>query len=42
MLQIEEWFRRPQRKTERKAASVTKPTASAVHKTEDVHPQATV
>ena len=33
MLQIEEWFRRPQRKTERKAAPVTRP--GAVHRTEE-------
>lgn len=37
MLQIEEWFRRPQRKTERKAAPVTRP--GAVHRTEDTRPQ---
>ena len=41
MLQIEEWFRRPQRKTERKAASVTKPVTAAVHRSEESRPQAT-
>ena len=41
MLQIEEWFRRPQRKTERKAAPVTKPAAAAVHRSEEVRSQAT-
>ena len=39
MLQIEEWFRRPQRKTERKAAPVTRP-ASAVHRPEEQRSQA--
>lgn len=39
MLQIEEWFRRPQRKTERKAAPVTRP-ASAVHRSEEQRSQA--
>ena len=34
MLQIEEWFRRPQRKTEKKAAPVVRPSA-AVHRSEE-------
>ena len=40
MLQIEEWFRRPQRKTERKAAPVTRPAATTVHRSEEARPQA--
>ena len=39
MLQIEEWFRRPQRKTERKAAPVTKPGAAVAHRTEEIRTQ---
>lgn len=39
MLQIEEWFRRPQRKTERKAAPVTKPGAAVAHRTEETRTQ---
>jgi len=35
MLQIEEWFRRPQRKTEKKAAPVSRPVTPVLHKTED-------
>lgn len=40
MLQIEEWFRRPLRKTERKTASVTKPVADVIHSAKE--PQAEV
>ena len=36
MLQIEEWFRRPLRRPERKAAPVTRPAAAAVHRSADV------
>ena len=36
MLQIEEWFRRPLRRPERKTAPVTKPAAAALHRLADV------
>ena len=36
MLQFEEWFRRSMRRPERKAAPVTRPAASAVHRPADV------
>lgn len=39
MLQIEEWFRRPQRKIEKRVVPVTKAAAPAVHKTEEKHAQ---
>ena len=35
MLQIEEWFRRPQRRTERKTASAVKPMAAQVHRSQE-------
>ncbi|MBO5154600.1 MAG: hypothetical protein J6C00_09675 [Eubacterium sp.] len=35
MLQIEEWFRRPQRRTERKAAPAAKPVTAAVHRSQE-------
>ena len=35
MLQIEEWFRRPQRRTERKTASAMKPMAAQVHRSQE-------
>ena len=40
MLQIEEWFRRPLRRPERKKAPVTKPAAAVVHRSEEVRIQA--
>ena len=40
MLQIEEWFRRPQRKTERKAATVAKPVTGTIHRSEESRLQA--
>lgn len=39
MLQIEEWFRRPQRKTEKKAAPVAR-SGSALHRSEENRSQA--
>ena len=35
MLQIEEWFRRPQRRTERKTAPAAKPVTAAVHRSQE-------
>lgn len=35
MLQIEEWFRRPQRRTDRKTASAVKPMAAQVHRSQE-------
>ena len=35
MLQIEEWFRRPQRRPERKAAPAAKPVTATVHRSQE-------
>lgn len=41
MLQIEEWFRRPQRKTGRRVASVQRPVTPTVHRSEEIQTEKT-